>query len=367
MDDDIRIRAAWLYHVGGLSQDEVGRRLGLSRFKVLRLLSDARAAGEVVVSLDHRTVGTLALAEALRIRFGLTDALVAPDPVGRVLGQTGSGRTDIRDTDAGSADADVTDKRNTETRGTDRQDTDIRCTGTGGTVVGSTDADAVRRAVGMVAARWFCGVVATGSITVGVGWGRTLSAMADALTGLHNPQLRVVSLMGAMVRTGPEGPIDVCARIAAVAGGQALFLPAPFLADTPADAAVMIRQRLVREALEAARGASHMIISVGEGGRDALLTSSGVLDAADLAALTAAGAVGDTTGKFLRADGTLAPVDLNDRTPSIGLDDMARADVTLLAAGVAKAQATRAVLRAGLVNRIVADEALARVLMEDTA
>ena len=36
MDDDIRIRAAWLYHVGGLSQDEVGQRLGLSRFKVLR-------------------------------------------------------------------------------------------------------------------------------------------------------------------------------------------------------------------------------------------------------------------------------------------------------------------------------------------
>ena len=310
MDDDIRIRAAWLYHVGGLSQDEVGQRLGLSRFKVLRLLSDARAAGEVVVSLDHRSTGTLALAETLRERFGLSDVLIAPEP-------------------------------------------------------GGTDPAAARRAVGMVAARWFSCVVGTGPLTVGVGWGRTLSAMADALTGLHNPELRVVSLMGAMVRTGPEGPIDVCARIAAVAGGQALFLPAPFLADTPEDAAVLMRQRLVREALEAARGASHMIVSVGEGGRDALLTSSGVLDAVDLAALEAAGVVGDTTGKFLRADGTVAPVDLNDRTPAIVLSDMARAEVTLLAAGATKAKATRAVLRAGLVDRIVADEALAMILMED--
>ncbi|SDZ41141.1 transcriptional regulator [Jannaschia faecimaris] len=309
MDDDIRIRAAWLYHVGGLSQGEVGQRLGLSRFKVLRLLSDAKAAGEVIVTLDHRSVGTLALAEALRVRFGLRDALIAPDD--------------------------------------------------------GTDASASRQAVGMVAARWFSRVAATGPMTVGVGWGRTLSAMADALTGLNNPDLRVVSLMGAMVRTGPEGPIDVCARIAAVAGGQALFLPAPFLADTVEDAAVLMRQRLVREALEAARGARHMIVSVGEGGRDALLTSSGVLNDADLAALERAGVVADTTGKFLRADGTLAPVDLNDRTPAIGLDDLKRAEVTLLAAGVAKAAAARAVLRAGFVDRIVADETLARILMED--
>jgi DNA-binding transcriptional regulator LsrR (DeoR family) len=311
MDDDIRIRAAWLYHVGGLSQDEVGQRLGLSRFKVLRLLSDARSAGEVVVSLDHRSGGTLALAEALRLRFGLKDALVAPD-------------------------------------------------------VGGAEG-AARHAVGMLAAGWLRRVAATGALTVGVGWGRTLSAMADALTGLQNPDLRVVSLMGAMVRTGPEGPIDVCARIAAVARGQALFLPAPFLADTSEDAAVLMRQRLVREALEVARSATHMIVSVGEGGRDALLTTSGVLDAADLDALEAAEVVADTTGKFLRADGTLAPVDLNDRTPAIGLNDMKRAEVTLLAAGTSKARATRALLRAGLVDRIVVDEALAIILMEDEA
>ena len=309
MEDDIRTRAAWLYHVGGLSQDEVGQRLGLSRFKVLRLLSDAKAAGEVVITLDHRSTGTLALAESLRQRFGLRDALVAPD-------------------------------------------------------VGGDDA-AARRAVGLVAAGWLVRIASSGPLTVGVGWGRTLSAMADALTGLNNPGLRVVSLMGAMVRTGPEGPIDVCARIAAVAGGQALFLPAPFLADSVEDARILMRQRLVREALEAARGASHMIVSVGEGGRDALLASSGVLEEADLAALEAAGVVADTTGKFLRADGQLAPVDLNDRTPAIGLDDLRRAEVTLLAAAPAKAAATRAVLRSGIVDRIVADEALARLLMED--
>jgi DNA-binding transcriptional regulator LsrR (DeoR family) len=312
MTNDTRIRAAWLYHVGGLSQDEVGQRLGLSRFKVLRLLSDARAAGEVVISLDHRNTATLALAEAVRDKFNLNDALVAPDP-------------------------------------------------------GAGNAHAARCAVGMVAAHWLSVLAASGPMTLGVGWGRTLSAMANALTGLHNPELRIVSLMGAMVRTGLEGPIDVCARIAAEVGGQALFLPVPFLADTPEDAALMLRQRLVREALEAARSASHMIVSVGEGGPTALLTKSDVVDAADLAALDAANVVADTTGKFFLADGTLAPVDLNDRTPAIGLEDMVRAEVTLLAADVSKALATRAVLRAGFVDRLILDEGLAITLMEDRA
>lgn len=310
MTDETRIRAAWLYHVGELSQDEVGQRLGLSRFKVLRLLSDARAAGEVVVSLDHRSTGTLEQAEGLRKKFDLKDVLVAPE-------------------------------------------------------TGTSDAAAARRAVGIVAANWLARVAGNGAMTVGVGWGRTLSAMADALIGLNNPELRIVSLMGAMVRTGPEGPIDVCARIAAVAGGQALFLPAPFLADTPEDAAQIMQQRLVREALDAARSARHMIISVGEGGTDALLTTSGVIDVGDIAALEAAEVVADTTGKFFQKDGTLAQVDLNTRTPAIGLEDMARAEVTLLVAGQAKARAARAVLRAGIVNRIVTDELTAKVLMED--
>ena len=96
-----------------------------------------------------------------------------------------------------------------------------------------------------------------------------------------------------------------------------------------------------------------------------MLTKSDVVDAADLAALDVANVVADTTGKFFLADGTLAQVDLNDRTPAIGLDDMVRAEVTLLAADVSKARATRAVLRAGFVDRLVLDEGLALALMED--
>ena len=50
---DDRVQAAWLYHIGQLSQEEVSRRMGLSRFKVLRLLAEARDLGLVRITLAH--------------------------------------------------------------------------------------------------------------------------------------------------------------------------------------------------------------------------------------------------------------------------------------------------------------------------
>jgi DNA-binding transcriptional regulator LsrR (DeoR family) len=309
-DTDDLAQVAWLYHVAGLSQEEVSQRLGLSRFKVLRMLAEAREHGMVRITLEHETAGTLDLAGQLAARFGLTEVQVAPMPGGL------------------------------------------------------TDPAVARRAVGMVAA----GVLARigrgdAPLTIGVGWGRTMAAMAEALTGLHNRNLCFVSLMGAMSQSAHTSPFDVCTRLAALTGGSAMFLPAPFLSDSEADCAIILRQRLVRETIAAAQAADHAIISLGECTPQALLYTSGILTEAEAADLIRAGAVADSTGKFFRADGQLADTDLNRRAPAIGLEDLHRTDVMLLAAGPPKTAATLAVLRSGIVNRLIADEALARAVL----
>lgn len=309
-DRDDLIQATWLYHVGQMSQEDVSRRMGLSRFKVLRLLQEARDLGLVRVSIEIGTSATLALADRLAARFSLENVLVAPE--------------------------------------------------TGG------DDAAARRAVGQMAAGWLARIGREGEVTIGVGWGRTMAAMADALAGLRNPGLCFVSLMGSMTHATATSPFDVCLRLAALTGGRAVFLPAPFLADTPADAEHIRTQRMVREALCVAKAADHMVISVGECTPEALLQSTGVLTPDEVAELAAAGTVADTTGKFFTPGGGLADTDLNARAPSIGLDDMHRSRVTLLAAGQGKVRATRAVLAAGFVNRLIVDEALACALLEES-
>jgi len=312
-ESDALVAAAWLYHVRGLSQEEVGQNLGISRFRVTRMLAEARDRGIVRIAIEHETTQTRELADRLDAKWGLTETLVAPVPSG-VQG----------------------------------------------------DSDYARRAVGAVAAGFLQRVGSGEAVRcIGVGWGRTVAAMAQALTGLRNPDLRFVSLMGSLVRTSETHPFDVCSRLASLTGGKAVFLPAPFLADSVEDCQVILRQRLVRETLAVARGVDHAIISLGECTPDSFLFASGILTGEDGVALQAAGAIADTTGMFFRADGSLAETDLNRRAPSVSLADLQACDVALLAAGMEKAAATRAVLRAGFVKRLIVDEVLAGALLEE--
>ncbi|MGQ0563959.1 MAG: sugar-binding transcriptional regulator [Gemmobacter sp.] len=313
-DTDDLMQAAWLYHVGRMSQEEVSQRLGISRFKVLRLLAEARDRGLVRVTLEHETTPTLTLAQAIADRFGLIEVQVAPMPAA------------------------------------------------------ITDEIVARRAVGIVAAGFLSRIGRSdGPLAIGVGWGRTLAAMVQAVNGLRNPHLCFVSLMGSMASMAETSPSEVCTRLAALTGGSAKFLAAPFVTDSEEDCRVVLNQRLVRETLVAARAAPYAIIGLGDCSAQALLYTSGILTDDEAEELVRVGAVADSTGKFFCADGSLAPTDLNRRAPSIGLDDLRRMDVMLLAAGVNKAVATRALLRSGIVNRLVADEAMARLLLEGDA
>ena len=310
MSDDI-IQAAWLYHVGKMNQEQVSQHLGISRFRVLRMLAEAEELGLVRVSLEHETTQTLKLADEVRAKFDLKEVQVAPD--------------------------------------------------TGGNEA------ATRHSVGILAAGFLARIgkaEAKKPVTIGVGWGRTVAAMADALTGLYNPQLCFVSLMGSMTRTSATSPSDVCARLAQLTHGSAMFMPAPFLADSAADARLILSQRLVRETMLAARAASHAIISVGECTAGSLLQTSGILTDAEVDGLKAAGAVADSTGKFFCDDGSLADTDLNQRAPSIDLDDLKRCDVMMIAAGAGKARALKAVLNAGFIDRLIVDVHLGQALAE---
>jgi DNA-binding transcriptional regulator LsrR (DeoR family) len=73
---------ARLYYIRELTQQEIATRLGVSRFKVLRLLEQARAQGVVRFEIDGVVPEHDELSLALEDRFGLTKAHVADDVAG---------------------------------------------------------------------------------------------------------------------------------------------------------------------------------------------------------------------------------------------------------------------------------------------
>ena len=80
---DQAVRAAWLSWVGGLTQDEIAREMGVSRQTAQRLVAQAMAAGVVKVRIDHPLADCLDLGRQLHDRFGLRLATVTPDAGGR--------------------------------------------------------------------------------------------------------------------------------------------------------------------------------------------------------------------------------------------------------------------------------------------
>jgi len=308
---DIIAQVAWLYHVGSLSQQEISDKLGISRFKIVRLLAEAKQLGVVRIAIEHNTTTTLKLADQLTDKFGLKEVQVAPAP------ENGS-----------NAEA--------------------------------------RRAVGIVAAAYLSRIaLANQPITVGLGWGRTLGYMADNLIGVTNPDLTFVSLMGLLNRANPTQPVDVCVRLAALTSGKANLLPAPFVVDDKASCDVILEQRLVKETLKTARSADYAITSVGECRDGAILFESGLFTPDQLDELRENKVVADCCGVFFTADGKVADIPLNGCTPCAKPNEMPNTDMTLLAGGASKSLATSAVLRANFVDRLIVDEHLARKLLED--
>jgi DNA-binding transcriptional regulator LsrR (DeoR family) len=309
--ETLMARAAWLYYVAGLNQEAAAKRLGITRARINRLLSDARESGLVSIQINDANVGLLPVEEELRTRYGLDLCICTPE--------LGAG------------------------------------------AVGVEGAEALMhayafRAVGMAAAVHLRRHVQENrNAVVGTGWGRTLEQMTLNLAGIAAPGARFISLMGSLTANSAYNPFEVVHAFARATGGEGHVLPVPFIADSPEDRQVLLSQRSVQEALALAREASVAFISIGELTETSLLRRQGMISAEELASLRAAGAVGDTNGLFFNAAGTPVDHDLNRRTIALGFEDLQRIGAIALVAGVAKRTAAEAFLRSGVCRGLVID------------
>ena len=320
-DAAIIVRAAWLYHVGGLTQEEVAGRLGVHRTRVARLLGEARERGLVSVSINHEAVRDLATEDAIAQRYGLDFCLVTP-----AMG-------DLAGTEPALAAA---------------------------------QAAIARRAVGSAAATFLKGRLMLGRpVTVGVSWGRTLEQVALHLSGVQNPQARFVSLMGSLTRNSASNPFEVVQALAARTGGEGYFLPVPFIADSSADRAVLMSQRTVAEVLSIAEAADLYLISVGELLETSFLRQQAMLSASELRSVRAQGAVADSLGRLFDGGGAQVDHELARRTLALDFERLRSRDVVLLAGGLQKAAAVQALLRTGVVRGLVIDGDAAKALAEE--
>jgi DNA-binding transcriptional regulator LsrR (DeoR family) len=325
-DSEQIVRAAWLYHVAGNTQEQTADLLGISRVKVNRLLAEAREFGIVKISIEHRFARMIEVEENIRRRFNLTFCRTTPPMVSYYSGR----------------------RKSLPSRSKLEAESPI-----------------ARRAVAIVAAELLRERLQVDeSSVIGVGWGRTMAEIPNHLMGITKPSAKFVSVMGSLTRTSAANLFEVVYQFAERTGGEGHFLPVPFIANTIADRQIFMSQRIFKETLALAEQASFYMATFGPCDEHSLLFKQRYLSGVELQDLKRAGAVCDCLGKFFDADGKVAPSDVNRRTLSVELEHLFEREVILLCAGREKLQAVKGLLKAGFVNGLIIDGDTALLLSE---
>lgn len=293
------------YYRDGETKSAIAGDLGLSRFKVARLLDEAVARGLVRIEITlPESALDLPLSDALRRRYGLRQAIVT---VSRGL------PPDLRRRELGAM--------------------------AGSVLAESVDEDSI----------------------VGIAWGRSLDRMAATLPPL--PGCAVVQVIGGVSGVGISlNSYDLVRRVAARSGGDAFAFHAPLVAPDATTARSLKRDPEVARALEQFERLTCAVVAIGswEPMESMMAESFGPQLRADIAAL---GVVADIGASMIDRDGRTVRTPIDERRVAIsGTQLRAVPEIIAVAGGIEKTEAIRAALVGGWVTTLVTDAGVAERL-----
>ncbi|MGX5668672.1 sugar-binding transcriptional regulator [Rhizobium daejeonense] len=309
-NQELMVRASWLYHVEGLTQAQIGERMNLTRRRVNELLAAALEKGVVRVTFSSPLAENVDLEARLCARYGLQDAVVAPTP------------EDLSHMHA---------------------------------VIGRASAAFLDR---------FIQVRRPASI--GVGWGATLHETVQQMTGTSEPQMRIRSLMGGLTRGSEINTFEIVRSLAKVLNAKCHYFAAPIYAGSEEAHDVIMAQPVFREFLRDGSSVELSFLSVGDVTGQSLQVRYGLPQHVDIGELVAAGAVGDLLGRYLDRDGRPIDHPLNLQVISPDLDAYRGIPTRIIASGGPHKHAILgATLKAGLATVVVTDADSARWLLSE--
>ncbi len=204
---------------------------------------------------------------------------------------------------------------------------------------------------------------------IGIAWGSTLAAIVEELRPRTSPGVQVVQLAGSSGRVERiRNPGELARTLAERLGGtyHALFAPAFVELATLRDA--LLREPEIQDTVSLFDRVSLAIIGIGAfaGGKasSSSLVHSHVLSDKDLERLLLEGAVGDLILYPFDSDGRFVADRLADRAVAVTTEQLVRFPrVIAVAGGANKAAAIAGALSTGMISILVIDEPAARRLV----
>jgi DNA-binding transcriptional regulator LsrR (DeoR family) len=293
------------YYLEGATKTDIAAELGLSRFKVARLLDEARASGVVRIELDSHGQINLDLSVRLSEAFDLQHCVVMEGP--------------------------------------------------------EDDEVLLRATLGRAAAELVTEIVEPGDV-LGVSWARSLMPMRASIGQVA--RCDVVQLTGALSLPHDESPVELVRDVARRSAGQAYVYYAPMIVPDATTASVLRTQPEVARAMEKFGQVTKAVVGVGAW-RKGLSTVADALTEPERYEMYELGVRGELSGVQLDAEGAPVTTALTPRLIGIDAEQLRRIpEVIGVVYGPPKADAVRAALKGGFVTSLVTHPAMARALLE---
>lgn len=304
---DAAARAGWLYFIAGNTQDEIARKLGVSRATAQRLVSLCLSERLITFRLEHPIAACMELAARLTETFGLKLCEVAPsDPA------------------APGSLAGVAERA--------------------GALLEST-------------------LAAETPAIVAIGTGRAMRAAVEQVRAMDCPNHQLVSLVGNISPDGSASFFDSLARLADLTKARHYPMPLPVFVASSEERAQLLRIEAVARIRAIAAKADLRLMGIGQIDPGAQLHVDGFISREELIELMRLGAVGELTGWAFDAQGRIIEGGSNGRVTSIPHRVPAQGLSVGAAIGAAKVPAIRAALTGGALNGLITDEATAGALL----
>ena len=306
---NLLVEAAKLYYLGGLTQEAVARRLGMTRSNVSRVLQAAKDSGVVEIRVsagaerDHQ----------LEIALG---AVLQPTEVA----------IPVRERESSP-----------------------------------------RTLVAKVGAEVLVERIAQASL-LAASWGTTLQAVVEAFPHLARSELEVVQMVGGLTFLDTWATAhDLVRELSRRLGARFRYLNTPAVLDSAETLRHLMEEETVRDTLELASRADVALVGIGSplAGSSAAVLQLLKLSPAEAEQFWAEGPVGEVCGRYFNQKGQQVKFKaIHDRVLTIEFEDICSIPTVIgVAHGIEKAAAVLGASRAGLVDVLVCDAALARAIL----
>ena len=300
------IKIAYYYYKNGMTQQEIAKRMSMSRQRVNRILKKCLDTGIVKIVIQEYENQNVEFETQLEARLGLNEVIIA----------------DVRE-------------------------------------------NAVNEAIGEAGSSYLQRVIKDGDV-IGFSRGRALSALVDSLTPADKKNLTVTQLVGGLnAQEAHTNSDDIVRHSAEILNAKPYFMYAPIIVENRQLRDSMLNESFFSQVYNTMKKCTVAVVGIGDMSSQSAFVQRKFVSEEEYGVLKGNNVVGEICTHYFDKNGTIIDSGLNDRVFAIDGNSYKKIPLRIgIAGGKEKIAAITGAVKGKMINVLVTDYDTAKTLYE---